>query len=433
MRKRCSWFATSALIFLLAGAATAEETQENAPAVVLLREAELRMAGYGTDLRSTSRLIVRTRVKILTEDGRRYASMRIPHNRRVRIESLQGSTTLADGRVVPLPSGPRPHRVVSERRRRYVTDVEFPRAEVGSVLELRYELVYRDLILIDPWYLSDEIPVRRSEIVFKVPPEIEAQVWSRDPLGVGLRRETATGKHGSETRIWAENLPAVPAAGTAGTVAGAAEEPFADRAAQAQMIPTFYRNGIHSRRLMGNWATTTTMTEEGYYKPARRQDRGVAAKARSLGGMEAVYRFVRDEIATEPSADVLLPEGSAIGNVLAAKRGEAGEKALLLQAMLRALDLDARLVWAADRSSGRIDPGLASPGWFDTVLVAVEVDGRRLFLDPSDRSLSPGQLRAGYEGTTAVVLSPDPVKEPKKTETVVLPTAAARASSGAAE
>lgn len=413
-------------LLLLAGAgaaATVEtvEEEENVPAVVLLRQAELRMSGYGTDLRSESRLIVTNRVKILTEEGRRHATMRIPHSRRVRIESLQGSTTLADGRVVPLPSGPRPQRMISERRRQYVTDVEFPRAEVGSVLELRYELVYRDLILLDPWYFSDEIPVRRSEIVFKVPAEIEAQVWSRDPLGVGLRRETVTGKHGTETRIWAENLPAVPV-GLAGV-----DEPFADRAAQAQMIPTFYRDGIHSQRLMGNWATTATMTEKGYYKPARGQDRGVAAKARALGAMDAVYRFVRDEIATDPGADVLLPEGSAIGKVLAAGRGEAGEKALLLQAMLHALGLDARLVWAADRSSGRIDPGLASPGWFDTVLVAVEVDGRRVFLDPSDRSLAAGQLRAGYEGTTAVVLSPDPVKEPKKTETVVLPAAADRA------
>ncbi len=424
--KRALPLLSLAVLLLLAGAGTgAVAAEENAPAVVLLRQAELRMAGYGTDLRSESRLIVTTRLKILTEEGRR-ASMRIPHSRRVRIESLQGSTTLADGRVVPLPSGPRPHRMISERRRQYATDVEFPRAEVGSVLELRYELVYRDLILLDPWYFSDELPVRRSEIVFKVPPEIEAQVWSRDPLGVGLRRETVTGKDGTETRIWAENLPAVSEGleGLEGLegVSGV-EEPFADRAAQAQMIPTFYRDGIHSQRLMGNWASTATMMEKGYYKPARRQDRGVAAKARALGGMEAVYRFVRDEIETEPSADVFVPEDSAIRNVLAARRGESGEKVLLLQALLRALDLDARLVWAADRSTGRVDPVLASPGWFDTVLVAVEADGRWVYLDPSDRSLAAGQLQAGYEGTTAVILSPDPVKEPKMTATVVLPTA----------
>lgn len=413
--KRASNLFLAALLLLPAAAAA----QESAPAVVLSREAELRMAGYGTDLRSTSRLLVRTRLKILTEQGLPRATMQIRHSRRVRLESLQGRTILPDGRAVPLPAVRRPHRVVSARRHQYVTDVELPQARVGAELELQYELAYRDLILLDPWYLSDEIPVRRSEVVFKVPAEIEAQVWSRDPAGVGLRRETVTGRHGTETRIWAENLPAVSAE---------AEEPFADRAVQVQMIPTFYRDGIHSERLMGNWATTAALLEKRYYEPARRQDRGVADRARALAArsgdtrarIEAVYGFVRDEIETEPGGDVLLPEGSSVRGVLAARRGEGAEKALLLQALLRSLGLEARLVWAAHRSSGRIDPGLASPGWFDTVLVAVEIEGRRVFLDPSDRSLTAGQLPAGYAGTTAVVLSPDPVKEPKKTGTVVL-------------
>ncbi|HSN87186.1 MAG TPA: hypothetical protein VL025_10540, partial [Thermoanaerobaculia bacterium] len=102
MRKSWSWFAISFLVLLGMQEGAGAAAEENAPAVVLLREAELRMAGYGTDLRSKSSLLVTTRVKILTEEGRRLASMRIPHNRRMRIESLEGRTILPDGRVVPL-------------------------------------------------------------------------------------------------------------------------------------------------------------------------------------------------------------------------------------------------------------------------------------------------------------------------------------------
>ncbi|HBL25985.1 MAG TPA: hypothetical protein DD490_04030, partial [Acidobacteria bacterium] len=47
--------------------------------------------------------------------------------------------------------------------------------------------------------------------------------------------------------------------------------------------------------------------------------------------------------------------------------------------------------------------------------VAAEIDGRRVFLDPSDRSLAFGQLQYDYEGTPAVLV------DKKKPETVVLP------------
>ena len=392
--------------------------EPDAPAVVLFRQAELRMLGYGTDVRYTSRMRVSTRIKILTEEGRRHAELLVPHSRRVRLENLMGRTVQPDGRVELLAAGADPVRTVSSRRRAYVTEVRFPAVKVGSILDLHYELVYNGLFLLDFWDFSDEIPVRRSEIVYKIPTEIEAVAWNRDPLRVGIRSETVTGKHGSETRVWAENLPAVPAA---------------DQAVRAMMLPTFYREGIASQRLFKNWATTGAFVEEHYYKPARKADRGVAARARSLAGeaagakdargrIEAVYRFVRQEIRTDPGLDVIGPDGLQVQKTLADGHGEPVEKALLLQALLRALDVDSRLVWAADPASGPVDPQLANPAWFDTVLVAVELDGRRVFLDPSaGPALALGQLRPGYEGTVAVVLSPDPVKDPKKTEVVALP------------
>ncbi len=236
-----------------------------------------------------------------------------------------------------------------------------------------------------------------------------------------MRSETVEGQQGSETRVWAERLPAV--------VENPGGPPFDDQAARAMMLPTFYRNGVHTQRLMSNWATSATFVYKSYYKTAGKNDGGVAKQARALTAglsrererIEAVHRFVRDQVATEDSDDVFLPAGSSVEGVLAAKRGEAPEKALLLQALLRALGVKARLTWAADRANGQVDAQLANPGWFDTVLVAVEADGQRLYLDPSAPALAPGQLRPGYEGTTAVVLSLDPEKDPRATETVVLP------------
>jgi hypothetical protein len=166
------------------------------------------------------------------------------------------------------------------------------------------------------------------------------------------------------------------------------------------------------------------MLEEIYSK-ARRKDGGVEKKAREIAGTgtarqkaEALYRFVRDEVATEDLPGIFLVEGSSVEQTLAQNSGDPAEKALLLQSLLRAAKIDARLVWAADRRHGQIDPQVANPLWFDTILVAAEVDGQRIYLDPADRSLAFGHLRYGYEGTPALL--PDP----KKPEGVVLPMAA---------
>src|SRR4051794_9792289 len=138
----------------------------------------------------------------------------------------------------------------------------------------------------------------------------------------------------------------------------------------------------------------------GYYDQARRHDSGVAKKAKEVAGSgtprqqsEALYRFVRDKVETGPYIGVIVSPDESLGKILSDARGDRAEKALLLQAMLKAVKIDSRLVWAGDRSRGAIDPQLPNPSWFDTVFVALELDGQRVFLDPSDRALGFGQLR----------------------------------------
>jgi hypothetical protein len=108
------------------------------------------------------------------------------------------------------------------------------------------------------------------------------------------------------------------------------------------------------------------------------------------------------------------PEAS-LGKILSERRADYAEKALLLQALLKAVRVDSRLVWAADRDRGTIDTVLPNPNWFDTVLVMADLDGQKVFLDPTDRSLGFGFLKPGYEGTPALL------HDAKKPEGVVLP------------
>ena len=236
---------------------------------------------------------------------------------------------------------------------------------------------------------------------------------TRWQAGLKTERERVTGGK-SRLRVWADNLPAVPAEPFG--------VPFSDLATQTLLLPTVYADTLTRLPLMESWASTSGLFFEQQYEKAWRKDGAATRKARALAGKgsprekaAALYRFVRDEIANEDLEGVGLREGTTVDGVLARAGGDPADKALLLVRMLRVVDVPARLVWAGGRSRGLVDMQVANPAWFQRVLVAVELDGGRVYLDPADRALGFGRLRPDFEGTQAVL--PDP----KKPEVVTLP------------
>ncbi|MEP7009746.1 MAG: DUF3857 domain-containing protein [Acidobacteriota bacterium] len=390
----------------------------NARAVVLFRKAEFRMMDpASSDI--SSRVIVRERVKILTEQGKDRGEIQLFHSSFVRLYSLTARTVLPDGRVVELAKDAKFKRKLSKSRKYFVTSLAFPNVEVGAILDAEYELRFDNIFYLEPFYFSSDIPVRSAEIRYLIPGSLGVQTWMRDPFRAGVKTEQGRDVGKRTLRAWAENLPPI------------LDEPyglpFADLATQIMLVPTVFDEGTVHLRLMENWAATSDFLKETWEK-ARRRGGESGKKAQALAQKAgtgprdraaAIYTFVRDEIAldddntgifltgTEPSADAILRAG----------HGTAAEKALLLETMLDALKLDAKRVWAGSRSSGLIDAQVANPAWFDRVLVAVELgpkDGGRVYLDPTDRRLGFGRLDADYEGTAALL--PDP----KKPEGVVL-------------
>ena len=390
----------------------------NARAVVLFRKAELQMMDpASSDI--SSRLTVRERVKILTEQGKDRGEIQLFHSSFVRLYSLTARTVLPDGRVVDLPKDAKFERKLSKSRKYYVTSLAFPNVEVGAILDAEYELRFDNIFYLEPFYFSSDVPVRSAEIRYLIPGSLGVQTWMRDPFQVGVKSEKGRDIGLRTFRAWAENLPPVP------------DEPYAlpfqDLATQIMLVPTVFDEGTVHQRLMESWAATSDLMRESWEK-ARRRGGDAGKKAQALAQKAgagrrdqaaAVYAFVRDEISfdddgtgifltgTEPSSDAVLRAG----------HGTPAEKALLLETMLDAIKLDARPVWAAPRSNGLIDAQVANPAWFDRVLVAVELgpkDGGRVYLDPTDRRLGFGRLDADYEGTAALL--PDP----KKPEGVVL-------------
>ncbi|HEX5715948.1 MAG TPA: DUF3857 domain-containing protein [Thermoanaerobaculia bacterium] len=391
--------------------------EPNVPAAFLFRKSEFLMMGYGAggQKQSSSRLLVQERVKILTEQGKELGEVAVAHSNATRLSGFKGRTVLPDGRVIPLGDDARFQRKVSRRRNQRVTTVAFPAVEVGAILDYQYELRFDHYLLLEPWYLADAVPVLHAEVLFKIPGEIQAQSWLRDPYKVGIKSETRRTSTGTEILIWADNVPSVP------------DEPFglpfADEAALMLMLPTAVNYDGFETKLLESWPSVCDLLD-GLYHNARRKDGAAVKKAKELATApgarekaEALYRFVRDSIETIDEPGIFPAEGASVDKALSQRRGDYVDKALLLQAMLRAVKVDSRLVWAAHRWNGLVDIRVANPAIFDTMLVAVDLDGKRYFLDPSDSALAFGRLRYGYEGMPALLF------DKKKPEPIVLPEA----------
>jgi hypothetical protein len=211
-------------------ALTSMPGEPNARAVVLFKRGEFLMAGYGRFAGSlASHLQVRTRVKILTEAGRGNGDLAVTHSSSYRLQNFSGRTVLPDGRILPVPADATFQRRTSKSSKTFVTTVAFPAVQVGAILDYQYEVTFASPFVLEPWYLSEELPVRHAEIVYKTAKTWKNLVWTRSPLGVEIQQKTVETSSGTELRAWAKNLPAVPEAPYG--------PPYADLAAQILLLP----------------------------------------------------------------------------------------------------------------------------------------------------------------------------------------------------
>jgi transglutaminase-like putative cysteine protease len=406
-------------------ALTAVAGKPSAPAVVIFRTGRLELLDYPHDV--YSQLDVEVRIKILDDRGREmFGEVEIEHSKYYRLSGFKGRTVLPDGREVPVGEDSIFVDTTSRSRKRYVTKAAFPAVEPGAILDYRYTLRWDSFLTFEPWYFADWVPTLHSEITYVVPGNMAGKPWAKEIGGAKLQAESGRNASGRLVKVWADDVPSVP------------DEPwsfpFVDLSSRFLLVPTEVATGGNSLPLLRSWPDTCELASYDYRDArkgkgdARRLVKELTAGATApRARAEAIYRFTRDEIQHDGFVGVFTGAGSTIGRVIEDRRGSSAEQALVLEEMLDAAGLAPRLVWAGDRLDGRIDTSVANPSWFERVLVMVELDGERVFLDPLDRNLGFGELTPGFEGMPALLY------HRTKPEVIELPSAPHTANARRAE
>jgi hypothetical protein len=180
---------------------SAEPKAPGAPAIYLFRQVDR------DDV--APKEYVYARIKILTEEGRKYGDVEIPFLRgREAIHGIQARTIRPDGSIVPFDGKVYDKTIVKTKGVKYLAKTfSLPDVQVGSIIEYRY---YDDMeegyVFDSHWILSEELFTKHAKFTLKPYAEFALR-WS---WPVGLPPGTNPPLQGSDkiVRLETGDVPA---------------------------------------------------------------------------------------------------------------------------------------------------------------------------------------------------------------------------------
>ena len=388
----------------------------NAAAVVLFREGRVFLA---PDSRS-SFIEIYSRIKILTQEGVDYGSISLSSSDYMRVKNLEGRTHLPGGKVVDLPKDATFEKEYSDYYGSTIVSCAMPEVVEGAIIEYSYRTYFDSIFFPRMWFFQAEIPTLVSKVSFEIPHNIAfAPLVYKTLKSVQFEEESQETVSGGRLTYTAMNLPPVPDEPS--------RLPFRDLAYRAMLLPTSRRgnDGMKSS-LFDNWKNAVDVVwgyrSWGYAHffgdtgSAKKQAKALVTDS-AEGTAKAIFRWVRDEIETEFYGDVWVGEIAA-DEIIKERKGDSTEKALLLYVMLKAAKIDSEVVWVTPKTRNRVEQNIPNPTQFRRVLVLVEIGEKKVFLDPTDRTLAFGKLQPSMEGVPCLIV------DKKKQEWSTTPTPA---------
>ena len=110
------------------------------------------------------------RIKILTEEGRKYANVEVPYLKgREDVTAVHARTIRPDGSIVEFAGQSFDKELVKGRNLKYLAKTfTLPDVQVGSILEYSYTLDFQEYFLFDShWLLSDELFTKKAQFTLK--------------------------------------------------------------------------------------------------------------------------------------------------------------------------------------------------------------------------------------------------------------------------
>ena len=366
---------------------TSDPKAPGAPAVYLYRE-EITEGANGLST-------IYARIKVLTEKGKELASVEVPFLRgAAKVEKVEGRTVHPDGAIVPL--NVKPEELVVVKGKHFQVDTiafTLPDVEVGSILEYRLHIRFKDEAPLPSWELQTSYFIHKEHFFFDSG-QMRSILWSG--LTAVTTPSSSLAKVEDKKKRFTVDLTDVPPA---------PDEDWMPPTNTIRWRVEFFYTEVNTvdaywKSELASWALGIEryLALSGTIKKAAGSivspDDNDEQKARKL--YAAVMKldntdFSREKSEAERKKDKL-KEIHSNDDVWKNQGGDGNDLVLLYAALARAAGLKAWVMWIVDRDRAICYSAFLSTSQLDDSIVIVNLGGKEVYLDPGQKDCPFGVL-----------------------------------------
>jgi hypothetical protein len=175
-----------------------------APAVYLYRQVDRN----DTNRASTEYNYVR--VKILTEEGRKYANIEIPFEKQIHVSNVRARTIRPDGTIANFDGKVYENTIVKSRTLKFLAKTfTLPDVQIGSIIEYHFNYDFEDNYIFNSyWTISDELFTKRAKFTLKPYTREQWTVQWSWPAGLPAGTQPPKEEQDGVVRMTSDNIPA---------------------------------------------------------------------------------------------------------------------------------------------------------------------------------------------------------------------------------
>lgn len=374
---------------------TGEPLAPGAPAIILFREVDRDDRGL------TAHEDVYLRIKILTEEGRKYGDVEIPFvQQQGNIVNIHARTILPDGSIVDFSGKPFDKLIDKARGMKYTAKTfAFPDVEVGCILEYFYTVDLAEHLLFDShWILSDELFTRSARFSltpYENPYHPFHLRWRWNKLPPGTAPPIEAPNH--VVTLEANNIPAFQA-----------EDYMPPANEMKSRVDFIYSDDIsegEAEKYWKKWGQRRNQELESFIGKRKALEEAVATIASTGDSPELKLRKIYDrvqrirntsfeEVRTEQEQKRTNEKDPPnVDTIWKKQYGNGQELTWLFLALARAAGFKAYGIWVSDRSNYFFfAPEMMDGHRLDANVVMVKLGGKELFFDPGAAFVPFGML-----------------------------------------
>jgi hypothetical protein len=361
-----------------------------APAVILYRQVD-------RDDGRTPHEVTYIRIKILTEEGRKYANVEIPFLKEsANVVSVKARSIRTDGSIAQFDGKVYEQTIVKAKGLKYLAKTfTLPDVQVGSIIEYRYTTDFNEGYVYDSnWVLSDELFTRRAKFSLKPSPDFSLR-WNW-PQGLPQGTAAPEQDHGV-IRMNAQNIPAFQVEDfmpPENEMKFRVDFIYSDEMSMEKDPVKFWKAEAKKQNdRVESFVNKKKAMEQAVAQivaPGDSPDvklRKIYAKAQQLRNTNYEKQKSGAELKRDKQKEI-----NNVEDVIKRGYGNGGEITWLFLAMARAAGFDASPVLIARRSDRFFKPAIMNARQLNDNVVLVKVDGQDRYFDPGTAFTPYGML-----------------------------------------